>query len=280
MEKSRPKANPFQVILGKEFQANKGLKDDTFTSIQTLFLFICSINTRLLYFISRLTNQKDDVIDAVRKGNAEVLKRYCQVTLSTGLSISTDTAKLIECIDRFDSNLPRDLHTANAEQTKWYMFFFYKQNQTELLTQYIINITGLFKTCLRSVIFSINSNITTPLREISSDSHFEKISRKLGTIQRSTISAIEMLTDEMNRSLSFIGCQDFEKWSCVNDFLVDHKLEPHQSLSHPRPKIWLCSDCWQWNEDKVLFSDMDQSVYTESAICKHCFTPILCNTRG
>ena len=271
MEKSRPKPNRFQVILEKEFQAKKGLKDDTFTSIQTLFLLIRSINTKLLYFISRLTSQKDNVINAVKKGNVEVLKRYCQVTLSTGLTISADAAKLIECIDRFDSNLPTDV-----EHAPWYKYLFNKQNQTALLAKYIKDITGLHKTYLSSVIAYITVGITTPLGDISSDSHFEKVSRKLGMIQRSTISAIEMLTDEMNALLSFIGCQNFEKWSCINDFLVHHKLEPHQSLRHSLPKIWSCSDCLQWNEDEIL----NQSVYAESAKCKHCLTPILCNTRG
>ena len=251
--------SPFYNILKRETEEARENKRTYLEVLQceTIFLFVLSLYTKLAYFINNLIGQGRHVIEDVEKGKVQELKKYCEVALATYRSFLMERAELTKCMDQFIENnqLPVMVRITRG--------YFGQELHTLVVRLMKEDLMKMFKL-----------NLEPELKNLTATEKLDKISHNVGQIQRSVVNTVEMITHEMYKVLEYGN--HLQKSSCFNDYLRHHKLEGSSqfSFTRPLPKLWMCNRCWQWNKNKVLYTN------TQSAACEHCGEPIIPGTRG
>ena len=255
--------SPFSVILESE------LKREAWVGVfrqeircGTIFLFVLSLYTKLAYFINNLIGQGRHVIEDVEKGKVQELKKYCEVALATYRSFLMERAELTKCMDLFIENYQLSVVVRIMRG--------YFGQKLELLDMPLV--VRLMKEDLMKM---FKLNLEPELENLTATEKLDKISHNVGQIQRSVVNTVEMITHEMYKVLEYGN--HLKELSCFKDYLRHHKLEGSFTFSlftRPLPKLWICSECWQWNKNKVLYTN------TQSAACEHCGQPIIPDTIG
>ena len=231
---------------------------------ETIFLFVLSLYTKFTYFINNLIGQGQHVIEDVKKGKVQALKKYCEVNLAAYQSFVRERAELMRCMDLF---IERDLSPSLLVNMMLLLDKMLRQMKQDMPL-----VVRLMKEDLMKM---FEMNLEPELKNLTATEKLDKISRNVGRIQRSAVNTVEMISHEMYKVLEY--GDHLKKSSCFNDYLCHHKLERSfrfSSFTRSLPKLWMCSKCWQWNKNELLYTN------TQSAACEHCGQQIIPDTIG
>ena len=249
----------FYIILAIEArEARENNLEVLEIQYETIFLFVLSLYTKFTYFINNLIGQGRHVIEDVEKGKVQELKKYCEVALATYRSFLMERAELTKCMDQFIENnqLPVMVRITRG--------YFGQELHTLVVRLMKEDLMKMFKL-----------NLEPELKNLTATEKLDKISHNVGQIQRSVVNTVEMITHEMYKVLEYGN--HLKELSCFNDYLHHHKLEGSITFAlftRSLPKLWMCSKCWQWNKNELLYTN------TQSAACEHCGQPIIPDTIG
>ena len=258
--------NPlFYSILAREArEARENNLEVLEIQCETIFLFVLSLYTKSTYFINNLIGQGQHAIEDVKKGKVGALKKYCEVNLAAYQSFVRERTELMRCMDLF---IERDLSSSLWED----MMFLLDKGLRQMKRDMPL-VVQLMKEDLMKM---FKMNLELELKNLTATEKLDKISRSVGRIQRSAVNTVEMITHEMYKILEYGN--HLKKSSCLNDYLHHHKLEGSfrfSSFTRSLPKLWMCSKCWQWNKNELLYTN------TQSAACEHCGQPVIPETIG
>ena len=269
--------SPFYIILEREAQEARANRHETnkrtyqeVVEIQceTIFLLVLSLYTKLAYFINNLIGQGRHVIEDVEKGKVQALKKYCEVTLAAYKSFNRERVELLKCmmlVIEYDQ-LERDLSTLST----WAKISIWFDKELQQLKREMSLVVQLLQKDLMEM---FKMNLELELKNLTATEKLDKISRNVRPIQRSVVNTIEMITHEMYKVLEY--GDHLQKSSCFKDYLHYHKLELSFTFQYrSSPKLWMCSKCWQWNKNELLYTN------TQSAACEHCGEPVIPDTIG
>ena len=263
------RGSPFYSILEREAEEareNKIYREVFEIQCKTIFLFFLSVYTKFAYFINNLIGQGRHVIEDVEKGKVGALKKYCEVSLVAYQSFMREYTGLTECMDLF---IERDLLTTSM-MAKILSLFSENHERLEQMKWDMSLVVRLMKEDLMKM---FEMNLELDLKNLTATEKLDKISRNVRPIQRSVVNTIEMITHEMYKILEYL-----KKSSRFKDCLHHHKLELPSTFPifkyRSLPKLWMCSKCWQWNKNELLYTN------TPSAACEHCGEPVIPDTIG
>ena len=267
----------FYSILKREVQE---ARENNRTSLEvleiqceTIFFFVLSLYTKLAYFVTNLIGQGPHVIEDVKKGKVQALKKYCEVALAAYQSFKREEVELMECMDLFIMN---DLTQPIPQGMLARIISFASGQPSAIMKQDMSSAVKLLKQLIERMEICLKLGLIHNLTFIEKlEEKLDKISRNVGIVQRSVVRTIEAITSGMY--WLFDDDNHLQKSSCFRDYLCHHKLEGSfrfSSFTRPLPKLWMCSECWQWNKNELLYAN------TQSAACEHCGQPIIPDTIG
>ena len=274
-----PRDSPFYIILEREAQEAKANRHEidmwTYREVveiqcETIFLFVLSLYTKLAYFINNLIGQGQHIIEDVEKGKVQALKKYCEVALAAYQSFNREHVELLTCMNLI---IERDISVRGLSTlSTWAKFSIWFDGRSAKMEQDMSLVVRLLQGDLMKM---FKMDLEPELKNLTATEKLDKISRNVRPIQRSAVNTIEMITHEMYKVLEY--GDHLQKSSCFNDYLHHHKLElsfTFSSFTCSLPKLWMCSKCWQWNKNELLYTN------TQSAPCEHCGQPVIPDTIG
>ena len=264
--------SPFYIVLEKEVKSNLWANRHV-TYADTIFLFVLSLYTKMVYFInSKLKGKKGHVIEDVEKGKVEALKKYCEVVLVAWHSFNREAKELVKCIYQL-----RDRFTSNEQTSFWakmqlYTWLYFTSGQYLPCMLYAVD---LLRKDVVTMITLMESKLINPLELLNTDETLDKISQNRNEVQKWAMNTIEMVIKQMETDLLQSTGNYLQKSSCLNDYM--HHREPGVPFvlsTNSLPKVWMCTKCWQWNKNELLYAN------TQSAACEHCNEPVIPDTIG